>query len=134
MDIKDIKAIDKKYANLLIKEGYSQIEQLLPLTRSQMLKLSKKTGIPEKMIDTWQELADLMRIDGVNDNIAYVLNKIGIDSVKEFAQRNPENTLERMKAFQSELTGKMPTLDDIKDWIQQAMALKLGETAGKKKS
>ncbi|TFG01236.1 MAG: DUF4332 domain-containing protein, partial [Promethearchaeota archaeon] len=113
MNIKDVEAISKKYANLLIKEGYTQIEDLLNLTKSQMSKLAKKTGIPVKMIDTFQEIADLMRIDGVGDKIANVLNKIGIDSVKEFAQRNAKNTLERMKEFKKELASKMPTLNDL---------------------
>ncbi|TFG19151.1 MAG: DUF4332 domain-containing protein [Promethearchaeota archaeon] len=134
MNIKDVEAISKKYANLLIKEGYSQIEDLLNLTKSQMSKLAKKTGIPIKMIDTFQELADLMRIDGIGDEIANVLNKIGIDSVKEFAQRNAKNTLERIKEFKKELAGKMPTLNDLNDWIQQATALTLGTTPKKKKS
>ncbi|MFX1276921.1 MAG: DUF4332 domain-containing protein [Promethearchaeota archaeon] len=132
MNIKDIEAISKKYANLLIKEGYTQIEELLNLTKSQMSKLAKKTGIPVRMIDTFQELADLMRIDGVGDKIANVLNKIGIDSVKEFAQRNAKNTLDKMKEFKDELAGKLPTLNDVKDWIQQATALSLGTTPKKK--
>ncbi|MFX1394927.1 MAG: DUF4332 domain-containing protein [Promethearchaeota archaeon] len=132
MNIKDVEAISKKYANLLIKEGYTQIEELLNLTKSQMSKLAKKTGIPVRMIDTFQELADLMRIDGVGDKIANVLNKIGIDSVKEFAQRNAKNTLDKIKEFKDELAGKMPTLNDVKDWIQQASALSLGTTPKKK--
>ena len=45
-DISDVEAISKKYANLLIKEGYTQIEELLNLTKSQMSKLAKKSGIP----------------------------------------------------------------------------------------
>jgi len=132
VSIKDIEAISKKYATLLIKEGYSQIEDLLNLTKSQMTKLAKKTGIPVNMIDTFQEYADLMRIDGVGDEIAHVLNQIGIDSVKEFAQRNAKNTLEKMKEFKDELAGRMPTLNDIKDWIEQATSLGSGAAPKKK--
>lgn len=75
-----------------------------------------------------------MRIVGVGPELADVLNKIGIDSVKELAQRNAKKTLDRMKEFKSELAGKMPTLDDVKDWIEQATSLKLGKIAKKKKS
>ena len=133
VSIKDVEAIGKKYANLLIKEGFNQIEDLLNLTKSQMTKIAKKTGIPVKMIDTFQEYADLMRIDGVGDEIAHVLNQIGIDSIKEFAHRNAKNTLNSMKEFTNELAGRMPTLNDVKDWIEQATSLRLEITPSKKK-
>ena len=61
------------------------------------------------------------------DIVADALNQIGIDSVKEFAQRNPENTLERIMELDKkkpDVIRKPPRLEDIEDWIAQAKELK----------
>ena len=44
MKIIEIIGIDEKHANLLEKEGYPNVEDLLPLTKSQIKKLAKKLG------------------------------------------------------------------------------------------
>ncbi len=63
MKIIDINLIDKKYKKLLEKAGYTNIEDLLNLeTASQIKQLAKKTGIPAKLINTWQEKTDIKRI------------------------------------------------------------------------
>ncbi len=126
MKIIDVNLIEKKYKKLLEKAGYLNIEDLLKLeTASQIKKLAKKTGIPAKLIDTWQEIADLLRIKEIEIGDADVINKIGIDSVKEFAQRNAKNTLDKIKNFIKD-SSKVPSLEEIKNWIEQATLLKLG--------
>ena len=100
MNITEIVGIDNKKAKLLKKEGISNTEDLLPLTPYGIKKLAKNTRISAKEIDTWQEHADLMRIEGVSPENAYALNEVGVDSVKELAQRNPKNTLDRIKKLE----------------------------------
>ena len=127
MNITEIVGIDNKKAKLLKKEGISNIEDFLPLTAYGIKKLAKNTGISAKEIDRWQEHADLMRLEGVNPEYAYALNEVGVDSVKELAQRNPKNTLERIEKLDKEkpdVIRRLPGLDDIKDWIEQAKKLK----------
>lgn len=127
MKIIEIEGIGEKYAEKLIKAGFEKIEELIPLDKKQMKDLAEKTGISIKLIDKWQEHADLMRIKGVGPEYSDALNQIGIDSVKEFAQRNPENTLERIKKLDEEkpnVIRRLPKLDDIKDWIAQAKKLR----------
>ena len=115
--------INKKYADLLGKEGFHNVEDLLPLSSYQIKKLAKKTGISAKLIDTWQEHADLMRIEGITPEYANILNLAGVDSVKELAQRNPKNTLDRIIKLdqeQPDLITKVPTLKEVKEWIAKA--------------
>ena len=126
MKIAEIIGMNTKYAKILEKEGYSDVEDLLALTRSKINTLAKKTGIPAKLIDEWQEHADLMRIDGVSPEYAYAINQIGIDSVKEFARRNPKSSLEKLKRFKTENPkdiSKLPTLKTLEGWIKQAKSL-----------
>jgi len=136
MKINEIVGIDNKSAKLLEKEGISNVEDLLPLTASKIKKLSEKTGIDAKLIDTWQEHADLMRINGVTPKYAYALNSIGIDSVKEFGLRNPKNTLEKLQELDKsklKLVGTLPKLQDIENWIKEAKKLKGDEEVTAKK-
>lgn len=126
MKIIEVEGIGQKYGEKLEKAGIKNVSDLIPLDKKGMKELAEKTGISLKLIDKWQEHADLMRIVGVGPEYAEALNEIGIDSVKEFAQRNPENTLERIKKMDQEkpnVIRKLPTLASIKDWIEQAKKL-----------
>ncbi len=126
MKLIEIVGLDKNHAKKLEKEGILNVEDLLPLTKSQIKKLAKKSGIPANLIDTWQEHADLMRIQGVNPEMANALNLIGVDSVKEFAYRNPKNTIGKLKQLKNEkpnIFTKVPSQKDVESWIKEAKNL-----------
>lgn len=126
MNIIEIVSLEDKHAKLLRKEGISKVEDLLPLTSSQIKKLAKKIGVPPQLVDTWQEHADLMRVEGVNPKIANALNLIGIDSVKELAHRNPKSTLEKLTQLNKEkpkILTKNPTIKDVESWIEKSKDL-----------
>ncbi|MHA2392507.1 MAG: DUF4332 domain-containing protein [Promethearchaeota archaeon] len=123
MKLIEIIGLEEKYAKLLEKEGIKSVEELIPLTYNQIRKLARKIGVSVKVLDTWQEHADLMRIAGVNPKFANALNLIGIDSVKEFAYRNSKTILDKLKMLKKEnpkIFAKVPALTLIDDWIKQA--------------
>jgi len=123
----EIEGVGIKYEKILEKAGVSVVENLLSLGTSEIKDLKEKTKISEKLIDKWAEHADLMRIGGVGPEYADVLNQIGIDSVKEFAQRNPKNTLDKIMELDKEkpdVFRKPPTLKEIEDWISEAKEIK----------
>ncbi|MFX1378359.1 MAG: DUF4332 domain-containing protein [Promethearchaeota archaeon] len=126
MKLTDIIGLEVKHAQLLEKEGISSTEDLIPLTYNQISKLARKIGVAVKTLDTWQEHAELMQIQGVGPEIANALNLIGIDSVKEFAYRNPKSTLEKLKQLKNDnpkaLT-KIPAQKDVEAWIKVAKDL-----------
>ena len=72
-------------------------------------------------------MADLIRILGVGPEYAEDLNKIGIDSCPELAQRNPGSTLAKLQELVeksgTQVVRRLPTLDEIKDRIAQAKTL-----------
>ncbi|MDX1797945.1 MAG: DUF4332 domain-containing protein [Candidatus Lokiarchaeia archaeon] len=102
MKLTDIIGLDAKHAKLLEGEGISSTEDLIPLTYNQVSKLARKIGVSVKTLDTWQEHAELMQITSVGPEMANALNLIGIDSVKEFAHRNPKNTLDKLKQLKKD--------------------------------
>ena len=127
MHIKDIEGIGNKYSEKLTAAGIDEVEDLVPLSKSEIKKLAKETGISEKLLDKWQEHADLIRIKGVGPEYAEALNEIGIDSVKELAQRNPENTLKKIEDMDKEkpdVIRKLPTVKQITAWIEEAKKIK----------
>ncbi|MFX1326948.1 MAG: DUF4332 domain-containing protein [Promethearchaeota archaeon] len=126
MKLTEIIGLVEKYAKILEKEGVTSVEDLVPLTNNQIRQLARKIGVSVKILDTWQEHADLMRISGVNPQVANALNLIGIDSVKEFAQRNAKSTLEKLKLLkkdQPKILTKLPSEKDVEGWINSAKIL-----------
>jgi len=126
LKLTDIVGLEVKHAKLLEKEGILSAEDLISLTYNQISKLARKIGVSVKTIDTWQELAELMQIKGISPEMAHALNLIGIDSVKEFAYRNPKNTLEKLKQLKKDnpkVIAKIPTQKDVETWIKAARDL-----------
>ncbi|MFX1557731.1 MAG: DUF4332 domain-containing protein [Promethearchaeota archaeon] len=126
MKLTDIIGLEEKHAKLLAKAGIREVEDLLPLTAYQIQKLARSIGVSVRTLDTWQEHADLMRIQGVDPKIANALNLIGVDSVKEFARRNPKSILERLKQLKSErpnVLSKVPAIKNVENWINKAKEL-----------
>lgn len=127
LDLIEIEGIGNKFSKVLGTAGYSTCGDLLGLDKKQIKELAKKIDVSEKLVDKWQEQADLMRIKGVGPEYSEALNLIGVDSVKELAQRNPANTLEKIQKLDEEkpdVIRRLPTVDDIKDWVAQAKKLK----------
>jgi len=127
MDLIDIEGIGVKYARILGRVGLKTVEDLLPLTNKNKKEISTKTKISAKMIDKWQEHADLMRIIGIGPEYSDALNQTGVDSVKELAKRTPQSTLDKLIEFDKkkpDVIRKIPELVDIKDWIAQAKKIK----------
>jgi predicted flap endonuclease-1-like 5' DNA nuclease len=117
----------EKYGTKMETAGILDVQSLIGLDRDGIKELAKKTKISEKLIDKWAEHADLMRIGGIGPEYAEVINEIGIDSVKEFAQRNPNNTLERIMKLDKEkpdMFRRPPTLNMVEDWIEEAKKIK----------
>ena len=53
-------------------------------------KIGEETGISEKLLLTWANRADLMRISGVGPQYSELLEAAGVDTVKELRHRNAD--------------------------------------------
>jgi hypothetical protein len=126
MKLAEIIVLEEKHARLLEKAGVKEVEDLLTLSYYQINKLARSIGVSVRALDTWQEHADLMRIQGVSPEVANSINLIGIDSVKEFAYRNAKTTIEKLKELKKgnpKILTEVPTLKNIEDWINEAKNL-----------
>lgn len=85
---------------------------------------SEQTGIKHATLLRMANIADLLRIPSMDPLIAVKLEKAGVDTVKELAQRNAAQLyakLSRVKGIPKKLR---PTLEQIKEWKQRAKKLK----------
>lgn len=125
--IHEIQGIGPNYASKLLGVGINTVEKLLEdgATRTGRLKLTETTGIPESLILTWVNHADLMRINGIGDQFAELLEAAGVDTVKELRTRVPENLHARVTEVNTlkNLSGRVPALSELTQMIEQAKDL-----------
>ena len=126
-NVEEIEGIGSAYGERLEKTGIKTTMQLLEAAGSKKGRqgLAEKTNIPESLILTWVNHADLMRINGVGGQFAELLEAAGVDTVKEFSLRNPENLHAKMLEVNEKfgLSGKVPSADSLKDMIEKAKQL-----------
>jgi predicted flap endonuclease-1-like 5' DNA nuclease len=91
-NILDIEGIGPVYAEKLGAVNIKTVEQLLEVgaTKKGRSSLANETGIDEKRILRWVNMADLFRIKGVAEETSDLLEATGVDTVKELATRNAD--------------------------------------------
>jgi predicted flap endonuclease-1-like 5' DNA nuclease len=123
----DIEGIGAVNAGKLKEAGVTTTEDLLSTaaTARGRQDLAEKTGISSRNLLEWVNRADLFRIKGVGEEFSDLLESAGVDTVPELAQRNAENLLARLTEVntQKNLTRRLPTLQQVGDWISQAKTM-----------
>jgi len=123
-EITDIEGIGATYGGKLKAVGVPKTGELLEKagTKKGRVALAAETGLPESLILTWTNHADLMRINGIGGQFAELLEAAGVDTVKELAQRNAENLHVKLVETNDRLglSGRLPSIDEIKNMIAQA--------------
>lgn len=94
-------------------------------TKKQRQALAEATGIPEKKILKFANMADLFRINGVGQEFAELLEAAGVDTVPELAMRNAENLTAKMEEVNEakNLTRRTPSLKEVEKWVSEAKSL-----------
>jgi hypothetical protein len=89
--------------------------------------LSEKTGIDQKRLLEWANMADRMRVKGLGKEYAQLLCAAGVDTVKELKYRNPGKLAEKMADANKKrkLVRLVPTEKAVGRWIEEAKKLPL---------
>ncbi len=123
----DVEGIGEVYGLKLKEVGINTVEQLLekgckPAGRK---ALEEETGISGKLILTWCNHADLMRIKGVGPQFSELLEAAGVDTVKEFRNRVPANLQPKLEEVNEKkhLVGRVPSLSEVERMVAQAKEL-----------
>ncbi|MFD2201099.1 DUF4332 domain-containing protein [Shivajiella indica] len=119
-----IEGIGPAYKAKLEAAGINSVEALLEKggAKKGRTDISAATGISEKRILKWVNMADLFRINGIASQFAELLKATGVDTVKELKMRNPANLHKMLVETneQKKLTRAVPALSQIEDFINQA--------------
>jgi len=124
----DIESIGPVYAKKFHTAGIHSVNNLLKqgATREGRKKLQKATGINSSHILKWVNMADLYRIKGVGSEYSSLLEKAGVDSVKELRKREPQNLFTKMKQVNSAarpIVRQLPGLKTVRKWVSHAKRL-----------
>ena len=125
--IEDIEGIGKVIGAKLRAAKVKDTDSLLAAaaTPRKRKALAEKSGLTEKRILKFANMADLYRIDGVGSEFSELLEKAGVDTVPELAQRNAAQLAKMLAEANktAKLTRRVPSEADVKKWIAQAKAL-----------
>ena len=127
MNIEKIEGIGPKNAAALAKAGIKTTEGLLKAgaTKKGRQALAEATKISETNILGWVNRADLMRVKGVGEEYSDLLEKAGVDTVKELRNRNAANLWKAMKEVNNKknLVRALPSQSSVEAWVAQAKQL-----------
>jgi len=125
--IEDIEGIGEVIGKKLREAGIKDTDALLAAcgTSKQRKELAEKTGLSEKQILKFANMADLYRIDGVGSEYSELLEAAGVDTVPELALRNPSNLAKTLAEVNEakKLTRRVPSETEVAKWIEQAKKL-----------
>lgn len=87
--------------------------------------LAERTGLSPQCLLRVANYADKMRIKGVGEDYAELLEAAGVDTVRELKYRNPANLAKRMAEVnrQRKLVRTLPSEKAIERWIEAAKDL-----------
>ena len=127
--IADLEAIDPDAVTSLKRAGIRTTARLLETAKDAKgrRKLSERTGLPEKNILRWANLSDKLRIKGVGEDYANLLQAAGVDTVKELKYRNPAKLAKAMAEANAKrkLVRVLPSDQAVVRWIEHAKKLQL---------
>jgi len=127
--ITDIDGIDGEAAARLKSVKIRSTERLLSAacTLKGRKELAGKTGFNEKQLLYWANVADRMRVKGINKEYSQLLQAAGVDTVKELKYRNPANLAKAMADAnrKNRLVRMLPSEKVVARWIENAKKLPL---------
>ncbi len=125
----DIEGIGETYPPKLQEVGVKTVAGLLERgkTRQGRKELSEATGISEKLILKWVNMGDLFRVRGIGPEYSELLEKAGVDTVKELRHRVPEHLHAKLAEANSttnrHLVRALPSLKAVQSWVEAAKQL-----------
>jgi len=127
--IKEIEGIGKTYAPKFQAVNVKTVAHLLERgkTPKGRKELAEATGISEKLILKWVDMSDLFRVEGIGPEYSELLEKAGVDTIKELRHRLPEHLHAKLKEANSStkqpLVRALPGLRAVQSRIEEAKKL-----------
>lgn len=125
--LEQIEGIGPHFAERLLAAGVHNTDELLErcATDEGMRKLASNAAVSVMQLTAWNHQADLMRVSGIGSEFGQLLEVSGVESVKQLAQREPENVVNLLHRVNSDrkLTRAVPSIKTVSKWITRAKEL-----------
>ena len=97
-------------------------EALLPGDRK---ALARHTKIQGKTLESWAQMADLLRVRGIGPDVARLLAAAGVHTVSQLKTSNASAISDEILKVNSKqhLSENPPSVEHLQAWIQQAQTL-----------
>ena len=124
-DLIDVEGIGPAYLKKLAAVGITSRAQLLRTDAEGRSALAASAGIGEAMLGQWISQIELAGLEDLSDQDAEILVAGGINSVQALAQAHADILNGSLIALNTEknLVKEVPSVEQIKGWIEQAKAL-----------
>jgi len=90
-------------------------------------ELALQSGVSEAVILKWVNMADLFRVNGIGKQYAELLEKAGVDTVKELRTRRADKLIAALEAANGagarRLVRLLPGQKRVQGWIDEAKKL-----------
>jgi predicted flap endonuclease-1-like 5' DNA nuclease len=125
--IETIEGIGASHAKKLAAAGVDTTAKLLATCATQKGRkaLAETTGLSDKLILKWTNMADLLRVKGIGEEYSELLEAAGVDTVKELRMRRADNLAKAMKEVNEKkrLVRQVPSESQVERWIAHAKTL-----------
>ncbi|NNE95827.1 MAG: DUF4332 domain-containing protein [Acidimicrobiales bacterium] len=131
--IETIEGVGPALAKKFQGAGVRTCEKLLAegATKKGRKALATASGVDEKKVLAFVNCADLMRIKGVGSEFSELLERAGVDTVKELKHRRPDNLTAKMvevndasiKKSKKSIVRRVPSVKEVAKWVAQAKKL-----------
>ena len=122
-----IEGIGAVHVERLARAGIKSLQSLFNRGRTPKgrREIAAESGIDERIILNWVNRADLMRLHGIGEEYADLLEQAGVDTPVELAHRVPENLYRKLveENQNKKITRRTPSLKQVSAWVQEAKKL-----------
>jgi predicted flap endonuclease-1-like 5' DNA nuclease len=88
-------------------------------------ELAKAAKIPEKTLESWVQMADVMRVKGVGPDVTHLLAACGVHTVAQLKTQDATKLNDEIMKVNSKshLSENPPSVEHLQAWIAQAQTL-----------
>ncbi len=127
--VEDVEGIGKSYGKKLREMGLTTTQELLEkcCQMDGLIQVAEKIGIEDFVIEKWARMCDLIRVSGIDGQIAELMVHADIDSVQELAKKKPErlHTILTKSNLEQYRVEAVPSASLLEQMISQAKALQV---------
>lgn len=128
--VRKIAGVGPAVAKKLAAADIRTTDALLDASRGRRERrlLSERTGLPERQLRKFVNMADLMRIRGIGGDFAELLGASGVRTVRDLSRRSAFNLATKMSTVNTarRLSRRAPSAPMVERWIAQARELRGG--------